>query len=714
MGLTSRVHSITIFLGQALLVAVFSRLVYEIPGTGGFRSDLTEVALILLLPLIPHWTLTLPLAVLAGFSGAITLEKFLVNGLGHALTYPLLWLAYRRWGSLPSIPRFVGLWPALIAAYYAILVSGTFVLQALWEMRLPATFRDWPHALRAIGNEYLATAFIGMFYLLMIRELRLRKAIQSDLEARNTELSRHKQLLEAQYDATQEGILVVSPSDRRIFSWNHRFTEIWKVPQDILLSGDERRLFAHALEVVEDPEAFSQAVSRLYADPEATQQDLLRMKDGRTLVRFTTPVRYGSRSKPERMWFFRDITELKDAQEKHESMQARLFQSQKMEAIGQLAGGVAHDFNNSLGVILGAAELAGIEDIPATTRSYLDMIVTSAQRASSLTRKLLSFSRQGSASMAPIDAKDVVQDTVSLLRSSLDRRIAIQVEDETEWALIEGDKGLLQNALMNLGINASHAMPEGGTLAFGLRAVDLEAEYCQASPFELVPGKYLEVSVRDTGCGIAPEHLPRIFEPFFTTKEDGKGTGLGLASVYGAVQDHRGAVSVYSRLGIGTIFRIVLPLLEDALSLGKQDSSLHPDDLPTGTATVLLVDDEEMMRRTATLMLEGLGYRVLTASDGLEALALFRDRGERIDLILLDMIMPRKGGIETLKAIRNTFPSFPVVICSGFSRPGDLETLQTLGISAILPKPYLRSQLAQAVAAALAGKPYRAESSTLS
>lgn len=712
MGLTTRLQSTATFLGLALLVALFSTLLFEIPGTAGLKSNFTELALVLALPLLPHWGLAALLAFFAGFSDP---NKFIVNGLSHSLVYPMLWLAFRRWGSRGTVPGFIATWAISIAAYYCALIPVTHILQTLHgphpspSLSLP----EWTHVVQYLGYEYLATTFIGLLYLLMIRELRLHKAAQMDLEIQNIELSRHKQLLEAQYDATQEGILIVSVPERRFFSWNHRFAEIWKVPQEILVSGDETRLLEYSMEIVEDPETFAQSVSHLNANPDATLQDLIRLKDGRTLVRFSTPVRYGSNRKPERMWFFRDITELQSAQDRQEAMQARLFQSQKMEAIGQLAGGVAHDFNNYLGVILGAAELAGIEDISETSRTYLDMIVTSAQRASSLTRKLLSFSRQGSSNMAPIDAGAVVQDCITLLRSSLDRRIRIEFEKETDLTLIEGDKGLLQNVLMNLSINAGHAMPEGGTLTFGIRIVELGAEYCQSSPFELSPGKHLEISVHDTGHGIAPEHLSRIFDPFFTTKEEGKGTGLGLASVYGSVQDHRGGLTVYSQLGVGTIFRIVLPLLlKDLPDPSSDKSSITPIDVPSGSATILLVDDEEMMRRTASLMLESLGYRVLTARDGQEAVAIFRNPQERIDLLLLDMVMPRKGGLETLRTVRNLYPSFPVVICSGFSRLGEQDALQHLSVSAFLPKPFQRSQLAQAIAAALTGKPYRAEGDT--
>lgn len=698
MDLKPRLRFLLLFAGLALLVAACSRLTFEIPGAGGLKSNFTEVALVVALPFLPNWWLAALLSLCAGFSDP---DKLIVYGTNHALSYPFLWLAYRRWGLLANTRRFVLLWIALIAAYYFVLLLPVTLslLHLVGELPLAKLPDYWTGITSGVGYEYLATTFVAVFYLLMTRELRFHREARDDLELRNTELTRHKQLLEAQYDATQEGILVVS-DDLHLVSWNQRFVEIWQVPQEILLSGSEVELLEHAKELVEDPEEFAQTIGRLYSDPQATCQDLVRLKDGRSLVRFTTAIRYGGRQFPERMWFFRDVTDLEKAQAERESLQAKLFQSQKMEAIGQLAGGVAHDFNNSLGVILGAAELAGIGELPTESRSYLDMIVTAARRASSLTRKLLSFSRQGTRHMDMIDAGAVVRDTVSLLQSSIDKRISIVLENKAVRTYVMGDTGLLQNALMNLGINASHAMPEGGAITITLDNLHLDEDYCEASPFKLVPGDHLEISVRDTGCGISHENLSRIFEPFFTTKEEGKGTGLGLASVYGVMQDHDGAVTVYSELGAGTAFRLHFPLPPDTLGL-YEDTSIKPESYPTGTGTILLADDEEMIRKTAGRMLERLGYTVLPARDGLEALEIFKARKDEIGIVLMDMIMPKLGGKQTFEGLRELDATIPIVICSGFSKAEDLEALREKGISGFLQKPFRHAQLAQAVASSI-------------
>lgn len=698
MELKPRIRFLLLFAGLAALVISFGHLTLDIGGTGSFKSNLTEAALVISLPFLPRWHHALLLSLFTAFNVAPD-GSLLTESLNHVIAFPLLWLAGYRWGMVREVPFLVLRWIGLIAGYYL----GTLMLSDALKLMLGRTdlrqILSTTHLMsRATVYEYLATTLLALFYILLIRELRIRKTAQADLEERNTELSRHKQLLETQYDSTKEGILLISP-DGRMISWNRRFVEIWQVPQDILESGSEGRAFQYAKSVMENPDELLPMTAILRADPAATHEDLLHLKNGRTLMRFTTAIRYGNVVK-ERMWFFRDITDLEKALAERESLQIKLSQSQKMEAIGQLAGGVAHDFNNSLGVILGAAELAGIGDLPTESRSYLDMIVTAARRASSLTRKLLSFSRQGTRHMDMIDTNAVARDAVALLQSSIDKRIDIVLENKASRTYVMGDTGLLQNALMNLGINASHAMPEAGTITVTLDNLALDKDYCETSPFQLVPGNYLEIAVKDTGCGIAPENLGRIFEPFFTTKVEGKGTGLGLASVYGVMQDHDGAITVYSELGAGTVFKLYFPLPADTLDL-YEDAPPQPESLPSGTGTILLADDEELIRKTTSTVLERLGYTVLTARDGLEALELFKAHRDEIGIVLMDMIMPKLGGRQTFEGIRQFDAEVPIVICSGFSKAEDLEALKEKEISGFLQKPFRHAQLAQTVAASI-------------
>jgi len=233
-------------------------------------------------------------------------------------------------------------------------------------------------------------------------------------------------------------------------------------------------------------------------------------------------------------------------------------------------------------------------------------------------------------------------------------------------------------------------------LTFILENLDLDINYCEASPFDIKPGSYLEIAIRDTGCGIPQEITSRIFEPFFTTKENGKGTGLGLAMVYGTVQEHGGAITVYSEVSAGTVFHIYLPLTED--------SAYHKrgfETLPTGASTVLLVDDEELIRITAKGLLESLGYNVVLAINGEEGIKTFAERKDEIGLIILDMIMPVMGGREAFEKMRNINPDIPILIASGFAKEEHLALLRKQGLSGFLQKPFRISELAIKVSEAL-------------
>jgi len=381
------------------------------------------------------------------------------------------------------------------------------------------------------------------------------------------------------------------------------------------------------------------------------------------------------------------------------TLEEQLHQSRKMDAIGQLAGGVAHDFNNMLGAIIGAAEIIRSEDAldPEYDR-YLEIIQQAASHTADLTSKLLTFGRKGKVISTAVDVHAILGDTVALLERSIDKRIRVFVEPLAENHAITGDNAQLQNALLNLGINASHAMPEGGELHFSTSNTLLEAAYCSASSFRLSPGEYLEVEVRDTGCGIPVEHLGKIFDPFFTTKEHGKGTGLGLSAVYGTVLDHHGAISVYSEVGRGTAFHLFLPVSEDLAPVARPSEELIP-----GTGLILLADDEEIMRVVAGKMLRNLQYEVITADNGAEAVRIYQERHAEIDLVILDMIMPEMSGRDAFERIKAIEPACKVILSSGFSRGDDLDTMKAGGLAGFIRKPFRISELSQAVSKALSG-----------
>lgn len=387
---------------------------------------------------------------------------------------------------------------------------------------------------------------------------------------------------------------------------------------------------------------------------------------------------------------FLDVTEQK-------RMEEQIRQTQKMEVIGQLAGGVAHDFNNMLTAILGSAELMERHVMnDQVAMKLLGSIQKAASRSAELTGQLLAFSRKGQKNSVPVRIDTTIRDAISMLERTIDKNITLATRLIAKNTCVTGDPALLQNAILNLGVNARDAMSGGGVITFASANVELDSAYCGSSPFAIIPGHYIEISVSDTGAGMTEEVIQHAFEPFFTTKEVGKGTGLGLAAVYGTITDHHGCVTIYSEPGIGTIFKLYLPVSSEAKS-----ESASAEDLIHGSGGVLLVDDEEILRDVGQALLEGLGYKVYLAEDGEQALEIYAREEENISLVILDMLMPRMGGKETLVRLTESYPDIRVLISSGFHQQGTADELVHLGAQGFLQKPYHRQELCKAVAEAI-------------
>ncbi len=380
-------------------------------------------------------------------------------------------------------------------------------------------------------------------------------------------------------------------------------------------------------------------------------------------------------------------------------MQEELAHSRKLDAIGQLTGGIAHDFNNMLGGILGSAELLGmtLEDNNTKGKRYLDVIIQSGRRAADLNRKLLSFARKDKIESTQVDIAKVLEDAVAILIHSLDKQVYISIDVEAKNTTVIGDPSQLQNAFINLGINAGHAMPEGGELLFSVRETQLDHVYCSTSRFSIEPGEYLEIEVRDTGTGISLEDQYQIFDPFFTTKEEGKGTGLGLAAVHGTVEQHQGAITLYSEPGKGCSFHIYLPRSSQN-STTEHERENNP---VTGSGTILLIDDEPVILTSARDILQFLGYTVLVAEDGQKGLEIFSQQADEIDLVLTDMIMPKMNGKNCFLAMQKIDPNVRVLLSSGFTCNTDIEALTKVGLKGFIRKPYTIASLSQVVAKAL-------------
>jgi signal transduction histidine kinase/CheY-like chemotaxis protein len=370
------------------------------------------------------------------------------------------------------------------------------------------------------------------------------------------------------------------------------------------------------------------------------------------------------------------------------------LEARQLETIGRLAAGVAHDFNNNLTAIIGAADLLALElprDHPG--REMTDSIMQASQRSAELTRQLLAYSRRAQMLQTPVDLHRVISDAVSLVRRSIDPKIEVVTELAAARPTVQADPSLLQNAILNLLVNACDAMPNGGTLTVSTTSVDLDASAGDERP----TGPAVLLEVLDTGNGIAKEILPEIFNPFVTTKPLGKGTGLGLAAVAGTVKAHGGSIEVESDVGVGTAFRVYLPCT------GSQPSAQPGAGraVVMGQGEVLLIDDDMMVSMTAVATLTSFGYTVTHAADGRTGLALVIENPERFRLVLLDLRMPGMSGEETFDAVSKVAPKLPVLIWSGYGAEQDVSAMLRRGAVGFVQKPYRVVELSRTVAESL-------------
>jgi len=482
------------------------------------------------------------------------------------------------------------------------------------------------------------------------------------------------------------GIFYLFDRKGKFLRWNRNFEEITGYSAEEigamhplnLFSGPEKALVHGRI-----TDAFSKGAAEVEAD--------LVTKDGRKVTYFFTGHTFRGKEEPFLIGTGIDISERRKLEE-------QLRHSQKMEAMGLLAGGIAHDFNNLLTGILGYANLVshrGGSD-PEIAKAA-GIIQRSAERASLLTSQLLGFAERGKNLNMPVELDRVVGSVTSVLARTQDPRIRIVTSLRPEGGCVLGDPSQLDQVIMNLAINACDAMPRGGQLKISTEPVLLDEVFCRERDW-MSPGKYLLLSVSDTGVGIPPANLERIFDPFFTTKSQGKGTGLGLSMVFGIVKNHSGCVDVRSEEGAGTEFRVYLP--ESAEGAPKEGEEGERT-LPFGRGRILLVDDQEPVREVAKDMLEALGYEVITAADGLEGISRYRVQWREIDLVILDMIMPNLSGGDCFRRMREINPKVRVVLSSGFSMDGAIQEVMNEGILAFIQKPYRLEELSRVVGTAV-------------
>ncbi len=399
--------------------------------------------------------------------------------------------------------------------------------------------------------------------------------------------------------------------------------------------------------------------------------------------------------------------QLKKETEERKLLEAQLLQSQKMESIGTLAGGIAHDFNNILFPIMGYAEMT-LNELPpeSTARRNMMEILKAADRAKDLVGQILTFSRQSRQERKAIKIDPIIKETVKLLRATLPPNIRIRHDIAEECPYVIADPSQIHQILMNLCTNAYHAMEDnGGILTVGLRPICIGEKDRKPCP-DMFPGKYLKITVSDTGCGMTREVMERIFDPYFTTKETGKGTGLGLAIVHGIVKAHEGHISVYSQPGKGTVFEICLPRQDKFVTV---PAFVSEGPVPRGNERILLVDDELSIVRMLTSMLEELGYKVKARTSSVEALAAFQAGPENFDLIITDLTMPNMSGVELSKEVTEIRRDMPVILCTGFSEILSEEKRRAAGIQKIIMKPVVRMELAKVIREVLSDRSEQSE-----
>ncbi|HHX28899.1 MAG TPA: response regulator, partial [Firmicutes bacterium] len=382
-------------------------------------------------------------------------------------------------------------------------------------------------------------------------------------------------------------------------------------------------------------------------------------------------------------------------------IQEQMRHAQKMEAIGTLAGGVAHDFNNILAAIVGYTELVKAQVQDTRLRTNLEQVLVAGRRARDLVRQILTFSRQVEGERRPMQVQTIVREVLKLLRASLPATIEIHERVDLQCPTVQADPTQIHQLTMNLCTNAYQAMPDGGVLEVSLRQIEANAELREKYP-HLQPGRHVLLSVADTGIGMDATLIDKIFDPFFTTREKGGGTGLGLATVHGIVTALGGVIGVESTPGVGSRFDIYLPALDTAQTAPQQ----RQPRTPRGNGErVLWIDDEKAILQFGKELLERLGYHVTIANGSLEGLELFRATPDAFDVVITDQTMPKMTGTQLARAIKQLRPKVPIVLSSGYSETLTDDEIRDSGIITMIEKPFTLNDMARAVRAALENRP---------
>ena len=483
-----------------------------------------------------------------------------------------------------------------------------------------------------------------------------------------------------------DGILVVSPEGKKTLQ-NQRVSDLFKIPPAIADGNDDATRLRWVTDMTKNPEQFVEKIVHLYSHPNEISRDEMELKDGTVLERYSSPVVGKDGKYYGRIWTFRDITERK-------RLEAQLFQSQKMETVGKLAGGIAHEFNSILTAIIGQSELL-LGDLPAgesagQKRDRNQPGRRPRRHADAATSGL--WPQANSAAGNPRSEPGHRRHGRHVSPSHGRGRGYAASFPPPDLQAVKADAGQIEQVIMNMAINARDAMPNGGKLTLETANVSFDQESVGRYP-ELKPGDYVMLAITDTGAGMSEEVKARVFEPFFSTKGVGQGTGLGLSTCYGIIKQSGGHISVYSEPGRGATFKIYLPQVEPQAKIPVQ--RLDSPDLPRGTETILLVEDDPALREMAATLLRRLGYTVLAAANGIEALSLKQQRDiGHIDLLFTDVVMPHMSGKELADRVRALYPHTRILFTSAYTENAIVhQGVLDKGV-ALLQKPFTPSALA--------------------
>lgn len=507
--------------------------------------------------------------------------------------------------------------------------------------------------------------------------------ITDEREARLA-ISRQAALLDEATDA-----IIVRRRDHIITYWNRSAERLYGWPASEAVGCDIRTLLH------DNVARFDEANAELLARGSWTGEFVLRSRTGDRIIvaaRWTL-IRDHDTDHDVVLAVNTDVTDQRRTE-------LQLVRAQRLESIGTLAGGVAHDLNNTLAPILLASEMLHEEEDDADRGELISMILNSARRGADLVSQLLSFARGVDGDREPVDVAELLHAVYSIVRETFPKDIVVRTEVQAGLESVTGDRTQLQQVLLNLAVNARDAMPDGGTITLSASTVELDGQYLVAAD-GASPGRYVLIEVEDDGHGMAADVLDRVFEPFFTTKQPGSGTGLGLSMSAGIVQSHGGFLRAYSEIGSGSRFRVYLPSASHPAAPSDPSPSVAAPLRGTGE-TVLVVDDEDAIRSTTRRTLEHAGYLVVEAANGAAAVAAFARFQEQIDVVLIDMMMPVMDGPSAIHALRSLDPHARIVAASGLHGNGKTTRAANAGVRHFLPKPYTSAGLLQAIAEALA------------